>query len=71
MTKNYSLGSSSDMRRFEKDLKSAVYEQARSALSDREFDVECPKCNKDIQVKAGLNNCPHCNAEIEFNLNFD
>lgn len=69
MSKNYNLGSKSDMRKFTNDLERAVKEKSVQALHARKYDVDCPHCNGKVKVAPGKSNCPLCSKEIDLELN--
>lgn len=71
MAKKYNLGSSSDMRRLNRDLKKSVQDMARDAVVSMEFDVECPHCNSTVSMHSGLNICPICQKEVDVNLDIN
>ena len=71
MSKKYNISSSSDMRRFSRDLKKSVSDMARDAVNSMEFDIECPHCNSRVSMHSGLNICPFCRKEVQVNLNTD
>lgn len=50
-------------------LKSAIKDQAREALQNRSYDVECPFCHKTFSAQSGANICPHCHKTVDLNLN--
>jgi Zn finger protein HypA/HybF involved in hydrogenase expression len=70
MTK-YDLGSSSDMKRFENDLQSAITDKAKEVIKSKTFSVECPKCKAKLNLPSGLSRCPNCGNEIKIQLNFN
>ena len=67
MTK-YDTSKSSDMRRFEQNLKKTAEELAKKQLEQQTFDINCPNCGSPIHVRVGKNICPVCNAEVNFHL---
>ena len=67
----YNLGSSSDMRKFKKDMENAIKEKAKENISGRDFDVLCPQCKSKVSVPAGRSLCPVCGMEIDVKLQFD
>ena len=71
MGRTYNLGSSSDMKRFTRDLKKSVMNQARSAVYDMDFDVECPHCKSNFKAHSGMNFCPICRNQVNVNLNIN
>lgn len=68
MGKSYNLGSTSDMRRFSKDLEKNIMNKARNAVHDMDFDVECPHCKQHFQAHSGMNFCPFCQKQVDVNL---
>jgi len=32
------------------------------------FKVDCPQCQREIEVSSGISACPHCKAAIDLNL---
>lgn len=48
----YNLGSSSDMRKFKKDMENAIKEKAKENIQSRNFDVLCPQCKAKVNVPA-------------------
>lgn len=71
MTNKYNLGSKSDMRKFEKNLKEAMLDKTKEIAIDRKYDIKCPGCGDEISVPVGKSSCPNCSSEIDFNLKFD
>lgn len=71
MSKKYNLSSSSDMRRFSRDLKKSVLDMTRDSVNSMEFDIECPHCNSTVSMHSGLNICPFCQKEVNVKLNAD
>lgn len=69
MARKYNLGKRSDMRRFERDLRNDVMEQARTAVLNKPVSIDCPNCHRPISVHAGSNVCPFCKQLVELNLN--
>lgn len=69
MAKKYNLGSKSDMRRFERDLKNAVMNQAESAIRHSSHEVICPNCKRKLNAHIGSNTCPFCKQLITLQLN--
>lgn len=67
----YNLGSSSDMRKFKKDMENAIKEKAKANIQSRNFDVLCPQCKAKVNVPAGKSLCPVCGMEINVKLQFD
>ena len=50
-------------------LKSAIKNQAREALQNRSYEIECPLCHTFFDAKDGENLCPHCNQTVNLKLN--
>lgn len=67
----YDLGNPSDMKKLEKDLKSAVLEKAKEAMMSKEIPIECPKCKAKINAVSGVNTCQKCGSQINLKLDFD
>lgn len=67
----YKLGSSSDMKKFQNDMESAIKEKAKEYISNGAIPVECPKCKTKFDAKSGVNTCPKCGSQIDLHLNFD
>lgn len=68
MAKKYNLGSKSDMRRFERDLKKSVMDQAESAIRRSSHEVVCPNCKRSFSAHIGSNTCPFCKQLIYLQL---
>lgn len=68
---SYNLGNSSDMKKLQKDMESAILSKAKEAASSKEFPIECPKCKAKFTAKSGLSTCPKCGSQINLQLNFD
>ena len=49
-------------------LKETALEEAREALKEDTYDVECPYCNKEFEAHQGENICPHCKKTVKLNL---
>lgn len=71
MAKKYNLSSKSDMRRFERDLKSNIMDKTRHAAQNGTYNVTCPHCSNTVQVHAGVNRCPYCGNTIDLKLNIN
>ena len=71
MAKKYNLSSSSDMRRFRRDMERTIMDQARSAVSEMSYDVTCPHCNSTFPAHSGLNICPFCQNQVELKLDIN
>ncbi len=71
MGKKYNLSSSSDMRRFSRDLEKKVTTMAMEKASTMSFQHACPHCMNMVAVHAGLNICPFCHKQINVELNFN
>lgn len=71
MSKKYNLGSNSDMRKFQKDLKSGILQKAEQSLHQRQYEVDCPHCNAKIMAYPGKQPCPNCSKEIDLDLNIN
>lgn len=69
MTKKYNLGSTSDMRRFTRDLENQISASVENHLYSQTYDVTCPHCNRKISVPVGKSRCPFCGNDIDLNLN--
>lgn len=59
------------MSTFSDDILKAALEIADEELRDSEYDIECPFCHKPFSAKEGLNTCPHCNEQVNLNLDID
>lgn len=68
MAKKYNLGSSSDMKRFQRDITNAAENMVRKAANDMEIEVECPNCHTRISAHSGMNFCPVCRQQIDVDL---
>ena len=68
MGKEYNLGSTSDMKRFTKDMTNKAMELARESVKKRSFEVECPQCHSKITIPAGPSSCPFCRQAINLDL---
>lgn len=53
------------------DLEKEIKSQAKSALKEDTYSVECPHCKKQISVTPGKSKCPKCKNIIELKVNFD
>ncbi len=71
MPKKYNLNSSSDMRRFSRDLEKNVLNMARDKANSMTFERKCPHCNSVIKVQSGINFCPICQRQIKVNLDIN
>lgn len=71
MGKKYNLGSSSDMRRFAKDLEKDVLSTAKDQISNSSFDATCPECGENLKVHSGLNVCRFCGHRFNVDLKFN
>lgn len=72
MAKKYNLGSSSDMRRFTRDLEKEVIANAKDQIHNSSFDAKCPNCKESIKVTEGLNICDRCQHKfvVDYKINF-
>lgn len=68
---SYNLDNPSDMKKFQKDLKSAALSKAKEAISSKEIQIKCPNCKAEIEAISGANTCPQCGIQINLHLNFD
>lgn len=68
MARKYNLGSKSDMRQLERDLKNSVMEQAKSSIMHSTHKITCPKCGLTFNARIGLNTCPRCHKSIDLTL---
>ena len=68
MARKYNLGSKSDMRRFERELKKSVMDQAKTSIMRGTHKVTCPHCGHNLNAHIGSNTCPHCKQLIHLNL---
>ena len=68
---SYEIGNPSDMKKFQKDMESAILNNAKKAISSGKIPVECPKCKEKIQVTRGMNTCPKCGSQINLHLDFN
>ena len=66
--KNYNLGSSSDMRRFQRDLEKEIMGKTKQTIMGRKYDVTCPHCHSKVNVLPGKSRCPRCGNEIDLQL---
>lgn len=69
MGKKYNLSSSSDMRRFSRDLEKTIMDKALNAVDTMDFNIACPHCNSMVSMHSGLNICPFCHNEVNVELN--
>lgn len=53
--------------------KSSLHKAANKIIKDqvgtKTFPVTCPHCNKEINVRPGKSNCPHCYGNIDLTVN--
>ena len=68
MAKSYNLGSSSDMKRFTRDLEKSITNAAITQAHAMDFESTCPHCNAKVNVHSGLNFCPFCQNQINVEL---
>lgn len=71
MSKEYNLGSKSDMRRFERDLNKSVQNVAVNALQSRAITVTCPRCKRKFSAHSGTNTCPFCRQTVDLQLDIN
>lgn len=69
MGKRYNISSSSDMRKFSRDLERSVMDMARNAVYDQSFSNECPHCKSTFNASSGMNICPFCRNQVDLKLN--
>ena len=50
MARKYNLGSKSDMRRFERELKKSVMDQAKTSIMRGTHKVTCPHCGHNLNA---------------------
>ena len=67
MGKKYNLGSSSDMKRFTRDLEN-ITNAAINHAHTMDFEATCPQCNARVSLHSGLNFCPFCQNQINVEL---
>ena len=53
MARKYNLGSKSDMRRFERELKKSVMDQAKTSIMRGTHKVTCPHCGHNLNAHIG------------------
>ena len=68
MGKTYDIGKNSDMKRFMRDLEKGVMDKAKRAVQQKNYDIDCPHCGKEINVPTGKSQCPYCKGEIDLTL---
>lgn len=68
MGRKYNLGSSSDMRRFQRDLEKEIIGKTKQTIMNQTYDVTCPHCQSRISVPPGKSCCPRCGQEVDLNL---
>lgn len=68
---SYNIGKPSDMKKFQKDMKSAILDKAKGAILSDGIEVECPKCKAKFHATSGENACPKCGSQIALQLDFD
>lgn len=71
MSKNYNLGSKSDMRRFQRDLEKSIKSETISSLHKQKYDVTCPHCGHSVKIPTGKSLCPFCHKEIDLTLDIN
>lgn len=59
MSKKYNISSSSDMKRFMKDLEKTVLHEADKQIRKNGLEIECPNCHAAVRIKPG-EVCPSC-----------
>lgn len=68
MAKKYNISSSSDMKRLGRDLEKALLNQARDAVKNQTYEIECPFCEKKFNARNGKNICPSCKETVKLDL---
>lgn len=71
MSKNYNLGSKSDMQRFKRDLKKSVQNMAVNSLQSKAINVICPHCKRQFSAHSGANTCPFCRQMVNLQLDIN
>lgn len=71
MSKSYDFSKKSDMKKFQKDLVKSIEAQVSKAIGENEVEINCPHCDKKINVHAGNNVCPYCSNNISVNFEFN
>jgi len=62
------ISNSSDMKKFDKNIKDKMLNIVQNNLENREYGINCPNCSEQISVLSGKNTCPFCRKEINVNL---
>lgn len=57
-----------DADRFRSELEKEVMDAAREEIEEKGVEIDCPHCGKPITVFPGSNICPHCQNDINVNL---
>ena len=47
-------------------VKSEMIKRVKQHLQETGIPFNCPNCKQEITLSDGLNSCPHCKANIEF-----
>ncbi len=66
----YNMGSTSDMRKFQRDLEKTAKDKAVEIISGSAIPIECPFCNAKLEARAGVILCPKCGNKINLEFNF-
>ena len=70
MGKEFNLGSKSDMRKLERQLKDDILGDAKSQVEAEGFEIECPHCHKTAIFHSGQNTCLHCGETITVEIDW-
>jgi len=68
MGRKYNLGSSSDMKRYMKDLEEEIRKDVLRQLRIKGQNVTCPKCGHAFTVQSEKFTCPNCSENITLEL---
>lgn len=60
-----------NMGDFSKNLEKAIYDAAKNAINNREYEVTCPHCDNIVTVPTGESLCPACSNRINLTLDID
>lgn len=64
MSKKYRIDKKSDMRKFQRDLKKSIVNEAKKKFMST-GKIKCPGCKMTINLSSGIKTCPNCGNGID------
>ena len=55
----------------DEEFRELIRDEAIDAVSEQEFGVDCPHCDKTFNAHPGINKCPHCQNMVELTIDIN